>query len=176
MKKTAFLAVFVLISTFSYSQFHFGGGISYGFDIEQPALTAKGVLIINKQFRFSPSLSYFFPTTETVNRNAGLTVQRTTRFLTLNGDLHYKIPLRRSKGFGLYPLIGVNLSFFDVEEKTDVNFPGNLVDESDVNLGLNVGFGANVAITHRLHGFTEIKVVTGDSGQGVLGIGVLYEL
>ena len=125
-----------------------GGQLLYG-DDSDIGIGARFQYNILDQLRFAPSMNLFFPDNSDVT------------WFELNADIHYLFPVVDK--LKLYPLGGLNL--------TRVSYK----DNSDTELGLNIGGGAQYGVFSNLDLIGELKYVTGDADQLVISAGVVFK-
>lgn len=125
-----------------------GGGFAYGTDINEFALNVNGEFFLKDNLAIGPELNYFF--TEPGS------------FWTLNADAHFY--LLASGAASLYALAGLNFA--------TASFSGN----SNSELGLNLGGGANFDINSSITPFGQLKFVLNDFDQAVFSFGIRVDL
>jgi len=159
MKKLTGL-FFILFTFYTTSQvqaqFQAGAAFMYGSEVEELGLQANGTYTINEQFRAAADIGFFF-----VDDAEGFD----TSFWTINANGHYLIPgIPKATVYGL---AGLNITTVSAEFDT----PFGRVDESDSELGLNLGGGGELPVG-AVNLFSEIKYVIGDADQLVITAGV----
>ena len=148
------LVALLFVTNTVQAQLKVGGGLGFGFDVENLALQARGVYGINEQFRGEADFSYYLEGTD------GLSYWE----FNLNGN--YMII--NSGGFNIYALAGLNFFHFSTE-----TIIGNV---SDTDTGLNIGGGAEMGLTDNVNLFGEAKFVLGGADQLFVAVGALFSL
>jgi outer membrane immunogenic protein len=138
MKKQLFLIAVVgfLFAASTVSAQKVGGFLGYGAEIESLGIGVNGEFDLSQKLTLSPSFIFFFP-------NDDFT------WIDLNGNLNYYF---LNEGVDLYGLVGLNLAI--------VSYNGNnqvVEDNTDSELGLNFGFGANFDVGQKFEPFAEMK-------------------
>ncbi len=155
-RKLMFLvAIMALVSTASFGQLKYGGGVSFGtksggindsgeekFGI---GINARVDYTINEKFSVAPNFTYWI-----ASAPAGIDLT----YWQLNGDVHYTFSGDEAMSF--YGLAGLNYSYAKV----------NSVDDNEI--GLNLGAGAK---KNKLFG--EVKYDTAYE-QLALTVGILF--
>ena len=137
------------------AQVRFGGGVAYGFDIEEIAISANALVGLNEKLAIQPSFNYYF-------------VGEGVTFWELNGDLHYS--LTGSETLDLYALGGISI----VRTAIEAVIFGVPFSVSDTVIGLNLGVGANFGSGGNITPFGELKYTVGDASQLVLSAGIRF--
>ncbi len=148
----ALLSVF--FSTESNAQFELGGGLVFGTDVEELGITVDGNYYFDENWSISPNFTIFF-------------AEDPINFFTINVDGRYNFEVGPSPTI-VYPLGGLNLAIVSVE---DTGFGD---DDSDTELGINLGGGVNHFFNSNFGILGELKFVIGDADQIVLTGGVVY--
>ena len=172
MKKFLLFAFgLIIINSISAQSFKdkisFGGGFCFGTEIERLGINFKGIYEITEKIHGSPSFTYFFTKKEDIG-----TSELKWYLWELNFDGHYVFPL--SDEFSAYGLAGLNITHLKTKWEGDTY--GGIFDNSDTDIGLNIGGGATYNFTGSLSGFGEIKYVISNYDQAVFTFGVLYHL
>lgn len=163
MKKIFLLAaISLLISTGSFAQIRLGGLLGYGSEVEQWGLGVNAEFFINEKMAISPNLLFYFP-----EKRGGFKYS----FWELNGNFHYYF--LSEEPVSLYGLAGLNL--LNAHVKVDNNSFVGSYENSDSELGLNLGIGANFHVGGVLP-YVELKYVAGDADQAVVMLGVKFPL
>ncbi|SFF07938.1 outer membrane beta-barrel protein [Thermophagus xiamenensis] len=163
MKKLMSIAIAVFMVTAVSAQLRLGGGLTMGtqagFDEDGEkvgiGLTVKGVYPINEKWSVSPDFTYYFPT-------GGDYFD--VNIWQLNANAHYHF--YEMTDMGLYALGGLNYSHmkWEYDDGSGFDFP----DDSDGEIGINLGIGANVS-----RFFGELKYDT-TLEQLALTVGILF--
>lgn len=157
--KSFFFILLALIFTLGSSleaqaqgQSKLGFGFAYGTDVEELGLNVRGDFKIGPIASFAPNFTYYF-------------IDGPVNLYTVNGDFHWNF--YTSRGMHIYPLVGLNITFFGIEDV-----------DTDSELGLNLGGGIHVPITTNMDLFGEIKTVLGDEvvDQAVVSFGLLFDI
>ena len=109
----------------------------------------------------SPSLFFYFP-----EKNDNFK----QNFWELNGNFQYYF--LAEDNVSVYGLAGLNFFFWKTKYDDDV-FDDE--DESDTELGLNLGIGANFHVGNVIP-FAELKYVAGDVDQAVILLGAKFPI
>ena len=175
MKKLLLFAFgLIIINSVSAQSFtdkiSFGGGLSYGTEIEKLGINFKGIYEITEKIHGSLNFTYFF----TKKENIG-TAEWKWSLWELNFDGHYVFT--SSDKFSAYGLAGINITHWGTKWEGDT-YGGYYhdFDNSDTDIGLNIGGGALYNFTGSLSGFGELKYVVSNYDQFVFTFGVLYHL
>jgi len=165
MLKHLFVILFfmTICLVLSHAQIELGGGLAFGTEIENLGIQARGRISLDENFKIVPNLTYFFTDDNELFD---------TNYFSIDGDVHYVFDLESVE---LYPLAGINIGIVRVE----YDGPGSSnidSDDSDTELGLNIGGGALYQINDQLTGFGELKFVISDFDQAVITAGVLVSL
>ncbi len=156
MKRILLLAVCVFaIGTLSTNaQTRLGGGFAYGTDVEEFGLNLNGEFFLKSNLAISPELNFFF-------------VEGDNGWWTINADGHFYFA--GSSAASVYGLAGLNLTTFSFERP-------NGEDDSDTELGLNLGIGSNFDINSVVTPFAQFKFVINDYDQAVLSFGIRVDI
>lgn len=139
-----------------------GLGASYGGDLEEFGIFARGEYGVTDNIRAAATFNYFLiEDTPSIQRD----------FNTLNFDVHYL--LANSDGFQLYALGGVNIAFSKVT--IDLGSFGS-TSGSNSEIGINAGGGLRFHVTEQLAPLVEVKYVIGDASQIVIMAGAAYTI
>ncbi|MEQ8475038.1 hypothetical protein [Fulvivirga sp.] len=149
MKKVILLSLLLVGCFTSYSQTRLGGGLSYGTDVEELGLNLNGEFFLKSNLALSPEFNYFF-------------IDGPGSFWTINADGHFYF--NRSSQASFYGLGGINLA--------TAGFDGN----TDTELGVNLGAGANFELNKSVTPFAQLKFVVGNADQAVFSFGVRFDL
>lgn len=163
MKKLlVFVVLMTIVSTVSFAQFKFGGGLTLGSDMSVKGdmglgLNFRGDYYFNDQWSLSPGFTIVFPST-----NGGYKYSA----WQINTDIHYYF--YEYGDFKFYGLGGLNYTHEKLKIDGDTPFGSILGSASDDNLGLDIGGGANYDKF-----FGELKY---DStfGQLAITVGILF--
>lgn len=152
MKKNILLVVgvFIISIVSTHAQTRVGGGFSYGTDVEEFGLNFNGEFFLKDNLAISPEINIFF-----IEGDGG--------FWTINADGHFYFA--GSSAASVYGLAGLNLATASFE------LP-NGEDESETELGLNLGIGSNFDINSVVMPFVQFKFVVSDFDQAVLTFGI----
>lgn len=167
MKKFFQIAVVTLFLIVAYSttsqaqDVDLGAGLIYGSEIENVGLQARADVGLSDSWRLAPAFNFFFP------KEIG-NVDFT--WFAINLDANYIIPVE-SDVVSLYGIGGLNIAFLTVDDPV-VDFD----DDTNTELGLNLGIGAEFNIESSVTPFFELKYVIGDADQAVLAAGVKFPL
>lgn len=155
MKKLALCLIICFCSAaLIQAQSRIGGGFAYGTDVEEFGLNLNGEFFLKSKLAIAPELNIFF-------------VEGDNGFWTINADGHFYFA--GSGAASVYGLAGLNLSTVTFER-------ANGEDDSDTELGLNFGIGANFDINSSIMPFGQFKFVLNDYDQAVLSFGIRFTL
>lgn len=125
-----------------------GAGVTFAFD---------------EHFEFAPSISVFFPGSNTT-------------LFSLEGDVHYKLPELTDK-LDLYPIAGLGYYHWNTKYNTLVDNKPVEVKDKDNLLLVNLGFGARYHLSDQWAVFAEEKVqLVTRHYSNFLSIGISYTL
>jgi outer membrane immunogenic protein len=162
MKKILLFTVSLLLMTTGlFAQTRLGAQLGYGSATEQWGAGANAEIFINDKMAISPDLLLYFP-----EKKSGVRYS----FWEINANFHYYV--LSEDVVGLYGLAGLN--FITSREK----FESSIVDDydnSNTDLGLNLGIGLNVVLGE-LVPYAELKYVVGNVDQAVVMAGVKIQL
>jgi outer membrane immunogenic protein len=135
-----------------------GAALVYGTEIEEVGLQLNGYYGLDQVpgLRVGAEFTYFF-------------VGDPVTFWTI--DLNAQYRFIEPGPFGAYGIAGLDIAHGSV----DIDL-GPLGDEStsSTDIGLNLGIGAEYAVTENVELFAEVKYVISDYDQAVLAIGGRY--
>jgi len=158
-RKLMFLvAVLALVSSASFAQLKYGGGLSFGTEAKEGGMglgiNARVDYSLNEKFSIVPNFTFWFP-------------GKDQTLWQLNADVHYTFAGDEALSF--YGLGGLNYTNY----KFDFSDYGINVSYSDNAIGLNLGVGA--FLNQRFFG--ELKYDTAGNtydGQLALTVGILF--
>ena len=149
MRKIILTITIVLgISSFVNAQIEVGVGLmegsnSYG----SLAIEGKANFGITEKIEISPSVDFFFPTTNYVYGSE----DKASLLLTISVDGHYAFPINDK--FEAYGLVGANFLLSNID---DDNWYWDYYDFGP-KLYVNVGGGATYTITEKMKVYLELK-------------------
>ncbi|WP_420318096.1 outer membrane protein [Ekhidna sp.] len=156
MKKLIFTLLLVtVISLASNAQSRVGVGLAYGAEIESAGIGVNGEFAASSQINIAPSFIYYFK-------------KDNVTWWELNGNINY---IFSENSATIYGIAGLNLTGVSVDLS---DFGGG--KQSDSELGLNIGIGANFDTGGSLMPFAEAKYVLGNADQLSLFGGVRFPL
>ncbi|MGB3182018.1 MAG: outer membrane beta-barrel protein [Cyclobacteriaceae bacterium] len=167
MKNFVKIAVVTLFMVIAYANtskaqdVNLGAGLIYGSEIENVGLQARADIGLSESWRLAPSLNFFFP-----KDVGGVDL----KWFAINLDANYIIPIE-SDVVGLYGIGGLNIAFLSVDFNDDF-----FEDNTETEIGLNLGIGAEFNIESSVTPFFELKYVIGDADQAVIAAGVKFPL
>ncbi len=165
MKRVLLLLVFVVgLISFSNAQTMVGGGLAYGTEVDDPGIFVDGEFFLKNELALSPDFIFYF-----WDDPVGLS----RSFWELNFNLNYYFI--EDGPAEVYGIGGLNLSTARVKYDSGVPVIGG---ETDTNseLGINLGVGANFDINASVTPFGEFKFTIGDFDQAVLMFGLKFPL
>jgi len=155
--------VFSFFSTSMLAQIQLGGGLTFanGANLSKIGLNLRGTYEVNEKLLVAPGVSFFFK--DKSLRDA------TVSYFSVDLDARYQL-IDIGDNIKAYPVGGLN--FFNVKIDGDASLP---IIEKGVNVGLNLGVGAQVASqTSNLNYFGEFKFRVGGEVNSTITAGVLY--
>lgn len=155
-----------LACSYTNAQLQLGGGLGYGTQIESVGITVKGNYPFNEQWEGSGSFGYFFPNTGTEFLEL--------RYWELNADGHYIV--KSTEKYTFYPLAGLNIAGISWDYENLPSTPFIPTDNSDTEIGLNIGVGGTLIFSESLSGYAEIKYTLSGYDQLIANVGVLFRL
>ena len=168
MKKIFFLPLLMLTVISLYGQdasgkFNIGTGIGLGTEIETIGLGITGQYFITNEIAVQGNLTIFFP-----NNEIDGVVDVTRRFSEINMNGVYYFDLESI--VRPYALAGINIGIVGVDFEPDDLFE----DQSEGEIGLNLGGGVDLLVHEELTPFAQLKYAISDYDQLVIFIGVRY--
>lgn len=176
MKKILFVvAIMALVASSANAQFKFGGGVTMGtkMGIDDDGdekmgfgINVRGDYYFSEKFSVAPGFTYFFPgSPDGIDLSAW----------QLNADAHYHFYSNES--VSVYGIGGLNYSSMKAEfdltdflgEFGDVLSVGGSAEETDNEIGIDLGVGANFGKF-----FGELKYDSAFDGQIALSVGILF--
>jgi hypothetical protein len=137
------------------AQLSFAAGLSYGTEeIAELGLHARASYGFTEQWHGAAKLNYFFS-------------DDPFNWFDINLDAHWMI--LQTGNLNVYPLAGLNIAIISCDNC-------GLVDDSNTEVGLNLGGGIVLPITEKLKGIGEFKFVLGDADQVVFTVGLGFDL
>lgn len=159
IRKFYLLAVLLLafIGTLSAQKSKTAGvHIAFGSEIEQVGIGVNGEFFVAEKVSIAPELNLFFPEKNTYN-NGGFKSTYKYSTWSVSGDVHYYFVTTDKIGF--YGLAGLSLAV--VRWSTNINTnPPQETSDSDSELGLNLGVGANFTVPGKIIPFGQLKYET----------------
>ena len=153
-----FLLSFILAMAISSKAQNLAGAqLSFDSEFNNTAIGFKGVFGLSNSIAFSPDLNYFF---------------RSNEYITVNTDLH--LNLANGNNLQFYGLGGLHFGAFRSLANRDGLLGFN--SDADLNLGLNLGLGAQLFTREKFRLFAEGKYIITDASRFVLSVGMLFSL
>jgi outer membrane immunogenic protein len=159
IRKFYLLAVLILPSVGTLSAQNAkraGVHLAFGSEIEQVGLGVNGEFFVAEKVSIAPELNLFFPEKNTYNNGAFKSTYKYSTW-SICGDVHYYFVSNDKIGF--YGLAGLNLAVARWSTKINTNPPQDNSD-SDSELGLNLGVGANFTVPGKIIPFGQVKYET----------------
>src|SRR5688572_10773144 len=155
MKKSGVALAFIvcMMAAVDSSAQKIGVMLGYGTEVEELGIGVNGEFNINDKVSISPSFVYWFP-------------EDPISWWEFNANVNYYFTKAGSADF--YGLAGINL----FSAKIDYNGE----NDSNSEVGLNLGAGVNFNIGKNWEPFTELKFVIGDADQLGLFFGAKFKL
>lgn len=166
--KNCLLALaFTFLSTGAFAQFSVAGGLSFGTQIENIGIFARGAYDFTDVIRGNATINFF------LGESAGEGgFSASTNLWTVNFDGHYL--LVEEDAINVYALAGLNLSTIRVKFDDPTGIIGNF-SESTTEIGFNAGGGIEFPL-ETLIPFAEVKYVISDFDQLVIMAGVRFPI
>lgn len=155
MKKLGMALAFIvcMMAAVDSSAQKIGVMLGYGTEVEELGIGINGEFNINDKVSISPSFVYWFP-------------EDPISWWEFNANVNYYFTKAGAADF--YGLAGINL----FSAKVDYNGE----NDSNSEVGLNLGAGANFNIGKNWEPFTELKFVIGDFDQLGIFFGAKFKL
>lgn len=134
-----------------------GAQVSFDSDRDNTGIGFKGVFGLSNSLSFSPDINYFF--------GGG-------NFATVNTDL--QLDLAQGNNLKFYGLGGLHFGAFRSRISTSSFIAFNR--NAEVNLGVNLGLGAQLFTKNNFRLFAEGKYIVSDLDRFILSIGMLFNL
>ncbi|MEM1127225.1 MAG: hypothetical protein AAGI71_11285 [Bacteroidota bacterium] len=144
----------------AHAQLRIGGGLIYGFDIEQLGLQANGFYQIQPNIEVGGDFTFYFP--EEIGNI-------TSRVFSINPTGHY-IFFDDEESLRAYGLAGINIARFSVE--SDNQF---FDDFSDTEFGLLLGAGGEYTLDFG-RVFAELRFALEGEEQASLAAGIRFAI
>jgi outer membrane immunogenic protein len=160
MKKLLLIPIFFIgfvLSSTAQNDSRLGGFLAYGSEVESFGIGVNAEFSISKRISLSPSFIYYLP------RKEG---QVKINWWEMNANAHYYF-LKQSK-LDFFGLGGLNYTQIRINSN---NFDGH-ASNSDGNLGLNLGLGANYEMGKLLTPFVHAKYIVMENGMFVVAAGL----
>jgi len=166
--KNCLLALaFTLLSTGAFAQFSVAGGVSFGTEIENIGIFARGAYDFTDVIRGNATINFF------LGESAGEGgFSASTNLWTVNFDGHYL--LVEEDAINIYALAGLNLSTIRVKFDDPTGIIGDF-SESTTEIGFNVGGGVEFPLDS-FSPFAEVKYVLSDFDQLVIMAGARFPI
>jgi outer membrane protein X len=162
MKKGVLLTLVSLtFCAASYAQVRIGGFLGYGSEVEQLAIGANAEFFLNEKMAIAPSIAFYLPEESGPYK---LSVWE------LNGNFHYYFVSEDM--ISVYGLGGLNFTSVHL----NYDGPGFGGDNSETEIGLNLGGGINFKVTDKIIPFGELKYAISDFDQVAIFFGVKFQL
>lgn len=168
MKKVTlpFLMAFIGLFSLNAQDLELKAGIAYPADFEKLGIQVGAQYGITEEIDLAGGLSLFFPDKTEFPDGTGGTTEMKSSLWMLDVDGHYNFDM--GSGLNLYPLAGLNFTGSKVKSGNN--------SVSSTYLGLNIGGGAQYALSETLKAMFEVKYIAGDADQAVIGLGVIFGL
>lgn len=137
------------------SNVRFGAGLVYGDRFEEAGFTINALIGLDDKLSIQPGFIYYF-------------MGNNFTFWELNGDVHYGF--YTTDKVNVYALGGLSFVHYGFDRVAG----GQIVNDSDEGLGINLGIGSDFAIDGKVLPFAELKYTLGDYNQLVLSAGVRF--
>jgi len=163
MKKLVILCMLTVFSFGVYAQTERGQSsvgltLGYGFDTENPTIGLDYRYSLTNYLRINPSVSHYI-------KNDGLSAW------AIDLNAHYLVGL--SEQFSFYPIVGVDLSFWDQKIMKEPRESDASI--SNTRFGVNLGLGVEMYATERITVGLEAKyAIVKDYDQAWIGLRAGY--
>lgn len=152
-----FICFSSLTSFAQEGQIELGAGLLYGSQIEELGIQVNGSYRLNEEIELAPDVSLFF-----VDEDRGL-----DSYWAINLNGHYIFMAEDE--YNAYGIGGINITFAENSEGFTLD------DESDTELGLNVGAGGEYYLDS-FSLYAELKYIISDFDGLVIGAGIRLPL
>lgn len=163
--KTLFIAALMsVISIAAFSQtsgdgkLRLGVGAAYASEVDGSGVSAKAIYEITEKWEAAVTFSHFF-------ENLGLT------WNVLDIDGHF-VFYDNDKKTNIYGLTGLALTYWERKTVGTILFPSET--RSGTYTGLNIGVGANFALSERINLAPELRATVLDESYTRVGLTVQY--
>nr|WP_314696141.1 porin family protein [uncultured Prevotella sp.] len=138
-----------------------GAQLVFGSEINSIGVGVKGQYNFTDQIRGEASFDYFL-------KNKGWSMW------DINANAHYLFDV--ADKFKVYPLAGIGYTHVSYSQDYSALVPGAEVSASSGRISVNLGGGAEYALTNNLNLNAELKYqIISNYNQLVLGVGVAYK-
>ncbi|MEM6321754.1 MAG: outer membrane beta-barrel protein [Bacteroidota bacterium] len=166
MKKlrTTFALCIILFWCFStvHAQLQLGGGLTFGTGIEKLGFNLRGTYEIQDNFLVAPGVNFFFKDKSLADAS--------TSYFSVDLDARYNL-ITIADEVTIYPVGGLNI--FSVNNSGATNGI-RFREEDGIQVGLNLGLGAQIETLTSLNYFGEFRFTVGGIDQSTITAGVLY--
>ncbi|MDR0844010.1 MAG: porin family protein [Tannerella sp.] len=163
MKKVLFVICLTIFAMQGYAQtahYSVGGSLGYATDRKNPTIGVDFRYNLFPDIRFAPSVTRLI-------RNNGVDGW----YMDLDG--HYVVDVTRD--FSFYPIGGVSLSIWNLDEDIYHFLLKERVHTSHTRLGMNIGLGGEFRVTYEISIGMDFKYnVANDHSQALAAIRVGY--
>jgi len=157
--KKVLLILFVgtLVSFGAEAQTRLGAGLAWGSDVDDLGLGINGEFFVKDNISINPGIILYF-------EDNGAFQDRDWWELNINGNFYFA-----SEGsVDFYGVGGINLTTRSIKSQGE--------RDSDTELGINLGIGANFNTNGSLIPYTQLKYIAGNYDQAVLFFGIKFPL
>ena len=174
MKKITIALIMLLSSSSLFAQFQVGGGVSYGWTVSRPGLTAKALGTLSEKWKLSPGFTYY--THDNFNHSGfSLPFGKVNELYSVDLDFHKQLKLKGLKKLTPYLIAGVNYSFIVFNIPANPNgSTDRLIRDTTNEMAINLGVGANYQISKMSNLYYEAKAILfGDFEQSAFNLGFM---
>jgi outer membrane protein X len=139
------------------AQTRIGAGLAWGSDVDDLGLGINGEFFVKNNVSINPGIILYF-------EDNGAFQDRDWWELNVNGNFYFA----EEGSVDFYGIGGINLTTRSIKSQGE--------RDSDTELGVNLGVGANFNIRGAVLPYTEIKYIAGNFDQAVLFFGAKFTL
>lgn len=161
-KNLLLTSLFAILTTGAFAQVGIGAGLSFGTDVSEVGIFARGSYQFAEQWRGAATFNYYLAGNE-----GGVSVS----FWDINLDAHYLF--WENEQFRAYALGGLGIAIISVDANVP-SVPGFDYNESTSDFGINLGAGGEYKVNENVRPFAELKFDVGLYNQLVIMAGVKY--
>jgi len=158
--KTLLLSLFLIVGlSNAQAQIKAGAGLAFGSEVEALGIELIGEYTINETWGAGVDFIYWLDGEDNFS------------YWEFNVNGHYNF--FENEKFNAYALAGLNYFHFKIDLDLPPPYDG---DDSDGEIGLNIGAGGHMVINENLTGRAQVRYVLSDWDQLVIDAGVLFNI